>query len=119
MRAKDQLGLHGEHLAAEYLQGLGHEILERNWRCEYGEIDVVSRHASEIVFTEVKTRRSLSRGHPLEAITAQKLARLRRLAGAWVATHPQHPRRIRIDALGIVARRDGRTEFHHRRAIGV
>lgn len=118
MRAKDHLGRRGEQLAAEYLQGLGHEIIERNWRCEFGEIDVVSRDATEIIFTEVKTRRSLSRGHPLEAITPEKLARLRRLAGAWVAANPHHPRRIRIDALGIIARLDGRTEIHHRRAIG-
>lgn len=118
MRAKDLLGRRGEQLAAEYLVGLGHEIVERNWRCEYGEIDVVSRHATDIIFTEVKTRRSLTRGHPLEAITPQKLARLRRLAGAWVAANPHHPRRIRIDAIGIIARPGGRIEYHHRRAIG-
>lgn len=118
MRAKDVLGRRGEDLAAKFLIGVGHEIIDRNWRCAYGEIDLISRDQHQIVFVEVKTRRSMSKGHPLEAITASKLARLRRLAGAWIAAHPQHPRRIRLDAIGVVDRPGRPAEVHYRRAIG-
>lgn len=118
MRKKDVLGRLGEDLAAEFLSAAGHEIVSRNWRCAYGEIDLVSRDKNEIVFTEVKTRSSLNTGHPLEAITPRKLARLRRLAGVWIAENPERVHRIRLDAIGIVHRSGGAPELHHRRAIG-
>ncbi|GGA73669.1 UPF0102 protein [Pseudoclavibacter endophyticus] len=112
------LGRRGEELAAAFLAAAGHEIIARNWRCAYGEIDLITRDASEIVFVEVKTRSSTGKGHPLEAITPEKLARLRRLAGAWIAVNPHRCQRIRLDAVGIVAPRGRSPEFHHRRAIG-
>ena len=77
--------------------GAGYAILERNWRCRAGEIDLVAQDGTETVFVEVKTRSSVAFGHPLEAITAQKLARLRRLAAALVRgasrATPRHPHR--------------------------
>lgn len=107
MAAKDDLGRRGEELASAFLIGRGYLILDRNWRCPQGEIDVIARQGEEVVFVEVKTRSSVAFGHPLEAITVPKLARLRRLAGAWCEAHPVPPhgarRRIRIDAIGVIA----------------
>jgi putative endonuclease len=105
---KDDLGRQGEEHAAQYLIDAGYRIVARNWRCPQGEIDLVTSHGDEIVFVEVKTRSSLRFGHPFEAITVAKLARLRRLAAAWceAATEtPGRPRasRIRIDVVGVIA----------------
>jgi putative endonuclease len=69
MAAKDALGKRGEDLAADYLRGAGLSIVERNWRCALGEIDVIARDGGETVFVEVKTRAGVGYGHPLEAIT--------------------------------------------------
>ncbi|RFA22029.1 YraN family protein [Subtercola boreus] len=103
MRAKDELGRRGETLAADYLVEHGYTILERNWRCRQGEIDVIAEHEGVTVFVEVKTRSGLRYGHPFEAITIAKLARLRRLASAWCDKAESKRRRIRIDAIGVVA----------------
>jgi putative endonuclease len=105
MAAKDDLGRRGEDLAAAYLEGRGLEILERNWRCSLGEIDIVARDGGTLVFAEVKTRSSVAFGHPLEAITAVKLARLRRLAGEWRAQHAAVSGGMRLDAVAVIAAR--------------
>ena len=68
MKAKDLLGRHGEDLAVGYLETLGMLIVERNWRCSDGEIDVVALDGDVLVIAEVKTRRSLDYGHPFEAV---------------------------------------------------
>lgn len=117
MAAKDDLGKRGEALAAAFLVEAGYDILDRNWRCRQGEIDVVALDGDETVFVEVKTRSSIAFGHPLEAITMQKLARLRRLAGAWCGEHPGSRRRIRIDAIAIIAPRGGPVQFEHVRSV--
>lgn len=113
MAAKDDLGRRGETLAAEHLVASGYRILERNWRCVHGEIDIVASKDGEVVFVEVKTRSSLAYGHPLEAITVAKLARLRRLAGAWCQAHPDVRAAIRIDAIAILAPARGLVEIEH------
>ncbi len=109
MAAKDELGARGERIAERHRVRRGLTVLDRNWRCPQGEIDLVLRDGTETVFVEVKTRSSVAFGHPLEAITAAKLARLRRLAGAWCVAHPQlageGTRRIRIDAVAVIAPR--------------
>ncbi|WP_144765515.1 YraN family protein [Curtobacterium sp. 9128] len=103
-RASDTraLGLHGEAIAAEWLEHHGHVVIDRNWRCARGEIDIVTRRSDDLVFVEVKTRSGASAGHPLEAITPDKIARLRRLVPAWFAAHPdEHADHIRIDAIAV------------------
>ena len=117
MAAKDTLGRRGEQLAADYLVGTGMALVERNWRCALGEIDLVARDGGETVFVEVKTRAGLGYGHPLEAITAAKLARLRRLAGAWCEAHPGEAASIRIDAVAVVAPRGGGVTVEHLRRV--
>lgn len=110
MAAKDELGRWGEEHAAAYLTRAGYRVLARNWRCVLGEIDIIAFDGRDTVFVEVKTRSGTGYGHPLEAITPPKLARLRKLAVAWCEAHPQEPtsrRSIRIDAIAIL-RQTGR-----------
>lgn len=113
MAAKDELGRRGEDLAAEHLAECGLTVIERNWRCPQGEIDLIATDGTEIVFVEVKTRSSARFGDPLESITAQKLARLRRLATAWCEAHPGNHNRIRIDAIAVLLPPRGLFEIDH------
>ena len=113
MAAKDVLGRRGETIAERYLLAAGMSIVDKNWRCPQGEIDLVARDGDELVFVEVKTRSGVAFGHPLESITATKLARLRRLAAAWCEAHPGNHDRIRIDAVAVIAPRLGDTEVEH------
>lgn len=113
MAAKDALGRRGEEIAARYLASRGLAIVERNWRCPQGEIDLIARDGGELVFVEVKTRSSVAFGHPLESITPVKLARLRRLAAAWCDAHPGGHDTIRIDAIAVIAPRAGAVEVEH------
>ncbi|MBH0053765.1 YraN family protein [Salinibacterium sp. SWN139] len=113
MAAKDELGAHGETLAADHLISAGLEILDRNWRCSQGELDIVARERNELVFVEVKTRSSVLFGHPFESITATKLARLRRLAAAWCDDHPGSGTSVRIDAVAVILPSRGVVEIEH------
>jgi putative endonuclease len=96
------LGRAGEDVAARYLRRLGFAIVERNWRCPQGEIDLVAAKGGLIVFCEVKARRSSAWGEPSEAVDPRKQARIRRLAGRWLAEHRRHARIIRFDVVSIV-----------------
>jgi putative endonuclease len=97
MRAKDLLGRRGEELAAEYLEAQGMLIVDRNWRCREGEIDIVALDGDALVIAEVKTRRSLAYGHPFEAVGVDKLARLHRLGSAWCRNHELRMPLRRVD----------------------
>jgi putative endonuclease len=101
---KDSLGRRGEVAAARYLtRRLGWTILDRNWRCRDGELDLVAYDGYRHIVCEVKTRSSLAYGTPAEAITTVKAARLRRLAGRWADEHGVRAALIRIDVIGLVA----------------
>ena len=113
MAAKDELGRVGERVAAEYLVEAGYRILGQNWRCEHGEIDIIAQKERVTAFVEVKTRSSLAFGHPFEAITIAKLARLRRLVGAWCEHHGVPEGRIRIDAIAVIAERGEVAQLEH------
>jgi len=97
-----RLGKRGEDIASEYLIARGYEVIDRNWRCSAGEIDIVARQGRSLVVVEVKARSSLSAGHPFEAITAVKLARLRSLAGLWCAAQSHAFSSVRIDAIAVL-----------------
>lgn len=103
MAHKDEVGRRGEECAAQYLAGDGYRIIARNWRCPEGEIDVIVERDGEVAFVEVKTRSNTRFGHPFEAITVVKLARMRRLAAAWCEQAEVWPSRIRIDAIAVIA----------------
>ena len=102
MADKDELGRRGEAVAAKWLEAAGCVVLDRNWRCPAGELDLVLRVGAATVFVEVKTRSSLAFGHPFEAITAVKQARLRRLAAEWCRENGPVPGGIRIDAIAVL-----------------
>ncbi|QFG25480.1 YraN family protein [Actinomadura sp. WMMB 499] len=108
------LGRRGENAAAGYLAGMGWRILDRNWRCSEGEIDIVAHDGRGPVVCEVKTRRSAAYGDPLEAITGAKAVRLRRLAWRWAAEHGVPAAPVRVDVLGLVAVGDGFSIDHLR-----
>jgi len=112
-RAKDVVGRYGEDVAARHLVQSGLVVLERNWRCSIGEIDIVARDGDTLVVCEVKTRRGLGYGSPLEAVTARKLQRLRRLAAQWVREHEVRPAAIRIDVVGVLATGSGPATVQH------
>jgi putative endonuclease len=117
MRAKDALGRYGEDLAESYLRSQGFTILERNWRCATGEIDIVARDGATLVVCEVKTRRSTAYGSPLEAVGPRKLRRLRELALHWLDDNGVHAPRIRIDVIGIVQPVTGAAHLDHVRGV--
>ncbi|UPO78610.1 YraN family protein [Arthrobacter sp. Helios] len=102
MRAKDIVGRTGEGLAADHLAAAGYDIVERNWRCPQGEIDLVVRDGATLVVVEVKTRSSLNFGHPFEAVSSAKLARLYVLAAAWTRAHPAAAKDWRVDAVSVL-----------------
>lgn len=108
MDQRRETGDRGEDLAANYLQRLGWEVLERNWRTAAGEIDLVCRDPEGVVVVcEVKSRRGTGWGSPLEAITYDKAVRLRRLAAAWARSRDVPVRALRVDAMGVLWHRDG------------
>ncbi len=117
MLAKDQLGRRGEATAAEFLEKAGLRIVDRNWRCPAGEIDLVAVDGSTLVIVEVKTRSSDNFGQPLEAITAGKLERLYLLASKWARAHNLRFSGFRVDAVGILDDGTGAPRIEHVRAV--
>jgi putative endonuclease len=101
---RNELGSHGERIAASYLTGRGFQVLDRNWRCREGELDIVARHGDALVFCEVKTRRGVGYGHPVEAVTPAKQRRLRVLAHRWLSAHDEHAPELRFDVVGVLVR---------------
>jgi putative endonuclease len=117
VRAKDGLGAYGEQVAAAHLVAQGMTVLDRNWRCPQGEIDIVARDGDVLVVCEVKTRSSTALGHPLEAVTARKAERLRRLAAAWIRERRVHPAEVRIDLVGVLRPARGAAGVEHVRGV--
>ncbi|KQX63731.1 YraN family protein [Angustibacter sp. Root456] len=117
MAAKDAVGRYGEDVAARHLVELGYQLLHRNWRCELGEIDIVARDGDCLVVCEVKTRRSGAFGHPAEAVTSRKAARLRRLAARWLQETGLHPPQVRIDVVAVMRPPSGPATVEHLRAV--
>jgi putative endonuclease len=107
------LGAYGERLAARHLTTLGMVLLDRNWRCDAGEIDLVLRDGDVLVVCEVKTRTSEVCGSPHEAVTAEKLERLQRLALRWAEAHDVRPGELRIDLVAVRCPRRGAAVIDH------
>lgn len=111
----DRLGARGERIAAAYLTDAGLRVLDRNWRCRDGELDLVAREGAALVFCEVKTRRGVGYGHPVEAVTPAKQRRLRLLAQRWLSAHDEHAPDLRFDVVGVLVRGHGPAVVTHLR----
>jgi putative endonuclease len=118
VRTTDAVGDYGERLAVRHLESLGYRVLERRWRCARGEIDILAVDGRCLVACEVKTRRSVAAGGPLEAVTAAKVARLRRLTAAWLQQQDASWPDVRIDVIGVRLRSRGPAEVEHVRGVG-
>lgn len=118
MHPKDILGRQGEQLAAEYLEQIGFRVLDRNYRCAEGEIDIVAAEHRTLVACEVKTRSGVRYGTPLEAVTWRKLKRLRLLAVRWVVAHGVIFDSLRVDVVGVLKSPDGEFTIEHLRGVG-
>jgi putative endonuclease len=121
MRVKDAVGRFGEQVAADRLTADGLTILDRNWRCRSGELDIVARDGACVVFVEVKTRSSSAFGTPAEAIDARKAARIRGLALRWLddrraAGDLEFWNSIRFDVVSVV--RDNRSPLRVEHLVG-
>jgi putative endonuclease len=108
-----ELGGHGERIAVAFLTDSGLCVLDRNWRCREGELDIVAREGDALVFCEVKTRRGVGFGHPVGAVTPAKQRRLRLLAQRWLAEHAPE---LRFDVVGVLVRPERPALVTHLRA---
>jgi putative endonuclease len=108
---RHELGAAGEQLASEHLARLGYEIVERNYRTRWGELDIIARAGSTLAFCEVKTRRAGgAQGGAVEAVSYRKQARVRRMAASWLAERRDrgYVRVIRFDVVGVTVDAGGR-----------
>ena len=105
--ARSRLGAQGERIAAAHLETCGLVVSERNYRTRYGEIDLIARDGEQIVFTEVRTRRSAAYGTPEESLTPRKQARLVKAALEYIEERSLHATSWRIDLVAITLNPDG------------
>ncbi|HEX3284672.1 MAG TPA: YraN family protein [Mycobacterium sp.] len=115
-----EIGALGEALAVEHLTSLGLQILDRNWRCRYGELDIIAADTATraAVFVEVKARTSDQFGGVEQAVTPDKVRRLRRLAGLWLAGNDGGWAAVRIDVIGVRIGRQRQPEITHVQGVG-
>jgi putative endonuclease len=118
--SRSEIGALGEDLAVQHLVEKNLRILDRNWRCRYGELDVIATDdaTGTVVFVEVKTRTSDRFGGVEHAVTPDKVRRVRRLAGAWLATRNERYAAVRIDVVGIRIGRGPTPELTHIVGVG-
>jgi putative endonuclease len=107
------LGARGESIAATYLKGRKFTILEQNFRCKCGEVDIIARDGRTIVFVEVKTRRTLTFGPPQLAVTAFKQRQISKTALTWLALKNLHETAARFDVIAILLRDQSLPEIEH------
>ncbi len=107
---RSRLGSLGERRALEYLGGAGYRIIETNYRCRWGEVDIVARNGDFLVFVEVKTRRSHSYGSPEESVTKAKAQRLIAAAETYLEERQTPAAQWRIDLVSVEMDRGGRVK---------
>jgi putative endonuclease len=117
-RQNGALGAYGERVAERYLAEHGMVVLDRNWRCDAGELDLVLRDGDALVFCEVKTRSGTAYGHPLEAVGEVKAERLVRLGDRWMEERGVEAADVRFDVVAVVRSRRGAAEVEHLRGLG-
>ncbi len=110
---RQELGKWGESIAAGYLAARGYSLVNRNVRTAHGELDIITRQGDILVFVEVKTRSNTAFGHPEDAVTRTKQARLIAAAQDYLQTHPEIDRDWRIDVIAIRRRKHQEPEILH------
>jgi putative endonuclease len=114
---RQALGAYGERVAASHLAGQGMVVLDRNWRCDLGELDLVLRDGDVLVACEVKTRSSGRCGSPHEAVGAAKLTRLHDLLWRWCEAQGVRPQHTRVDLVAVTRPDRGRACLDHVRGL--
>ncbi len=112
MAKHNELGAKGEQIAIDFLKNKGYQILETNWRIGKAELDIIAKFGKEMIFIEVKTRSGTGYGHPFEAITSIKIARMRKLVSQWCLRNGQTGFDIRLDAIAVLVR-NGKVGIEH------
>jgi putative endonuclease len=107
------VGAYGERVAVAALEEAGYAVLDRNWRCRAGELDVVAARGGVVVFVEVKCRRSATYGPPALAVTVVKAQRLRAAAAAWLAAHDLTEAEVRFDVIAVLRPASGPAVVEH------
>ena len=114
------LGSKGEECASKYLSSKGYCIVDRNWKCKLGEIDIVAMDNGTIVFVEVKTRANLEKGLPEDAVGPRKRKKYESLAAIYLQDHDYVDMAVRFDVVGILVISKNRAFIrHHYNAFGV
>lgn len=116
---KKRIGERGENAAAAYLERAGMTVVERNWRCPAGEIDIVALDGETLVLCEVKTRRTVAKGTPEDAVTPAKQRKYATLAAAYVQKSGVEPGEVRFDVISILVVSEDRALLRHHRAAFV
>ena len=111
------LGSYGERVAAQRLVAEGMVLVDRNWRCELGELDLVLRDGEVLVACEVKTRSGAGFGSPQEAVVPAKVQRLHTLLWRWCEEHGIRPQETRVDVVGVLRPRRGGASLDHMRGV--
>lgn len=101
MNESQKLGIHGEQLATQYLKKLGHQIIEKNYRCALGEIDIVSTHQEYLIFSEVKTRQGTTNIHPSQAVGWKKQKKLQQLGQYYLQEKKIQNKQPRFDVIAV------------------
>jgi putative endonuclease len=116
---RNELGRRGEEAAATYLERVGFTVLDTNWRTRAGEVDIVARDGDTLVLVEVKTRRTLAKGTPEDAVSVTKQRRIGRLAAAYLQGMEAEPESVRFDVVTIYVLGEDRALLRHHRAAFV
>lgn len=112
-KAKNSIGDRGEALAGDYLEKRGYAIVERNWSCRFGEIDIIARRDGALVFVEVKTRRAPDTDDIFSGITRQKQERMLRTIAQYLHERGLEETQWRVDAIAVALPRLGRPQIEH------
>ncbi len=117
MDARKQIGARGEEKAVRYLAGKGYKIIDQNFKCRIGELDIIAMEGQTLVIIEVKTRSNLSYGLPCEAITAEKKRHILRTLRYYIMIHRLEDLDLRIDVIEILSTEEGAYIHHIKDAI--
>lgn len=114
LSSRSEVGRAGEDAAARHLLGLGYALIERNWRCRAGEIDLIAEDGNALVFVEVRSRSNPTRfGTAVEAVSPRKCRQVREVAAYYLRQQAGFGRTVRFDVVAVTFGNDGVTELKH------